>query len=84
VNHRNQSSLCLLQKPFQKSDRPLQAGVNDYIQSGKFGIGEAAAEIQALLEQLSKTYPSDTISGNITIATEAIKSIESNPSLMEA
>lgn len=44
-------------------------------------IIEAAAEIQALLEQLDKTYSTDTTVGKMTLATEAIAQIEGNPSL---
>lgn len=46
-------------------------------------LDEAAAEIQALLEQLSKTYPADTTTGKMKLATEVIESIESNSTLME-
>ena len=61
----------------------------DYIQGNYYAAGEkqnlaeAAAEIQALLEQLSKTYPADTTTGKMRIATEVIDRIESNPTLME-
>jgi phosphoenolpyruvate-protein kinase (PTS system EI component) len=46
-------------------------------------LAEAAAEIQQLLEQLSKTYSTDTTSGKMAIATEAIKHIESNRTLRQ-
>lgn len=46
-------------------------------------LAEAAAQIQALLEQLSKTYPADTTTGKMKLATEVIERIESNPTLME-
>ncbi|MGB3191777.1 MAG: hypothetical protein WBB43_20440 [Limnoraphis sp.] len=42
-------------------------------------LAEAAAEIQQLLEQLDKSYPSDTMSGRMQIATEAVSQIENNP-----
>lgn len=45
-------------------------------------LAEAAAEIQQLLEQLDKSYPSDTMSGRMQIATEAVSQIENNPALM--
>ncbi|MEM7726826.1 MAG: hypothetical protein AAF208_10700 [Cyanobacteria bacterium P01_A01_bin.45] len=44
-------------------------------------LAEAAAEIQELLEQLSKTYDTDTYSGKGQIADEIIKNIENNPGL---
>ncbi len=46
-------------------------------------LAETAAEIQQLLEQLDKSYSTDTTAGKMTIATEAIKQIESNPTLMK-
>jgi uncharacterized protein YjbI with pentapeptide repeats len=42
---------------------------------------EAAAEIQQLLEQLEKSYPANTTTGKMQIATEAISQIDSNPAL---
>lgn len=45
-------------------------------------LAEAAAEIQQLLEQLDKSYPSDTMSGRMQIATEAISQIENDSDLM--
>lgn len=44
---------------------------------------EAAAEIQKLLEQLSQTYSTDTLSGRMQLATEVVTRIESNPNLMQ-
>ena len=44
-------------------------------------LAEAATEIQALLEQLEKTYPTDTTTGKMALATEAITQIENNPNL---
>lgn len=45
-------------------------------------LAEVAAEIQQLLEQLEKSYPTNT-TGKMALATEAIKQIEANPTLME-
>ncbi|MGI2907653.1 hypothetical protein [Tolypothrix sp. VBCCA 56010] len=44
-------------------------------------LAEAAAEIQQLLRQLEQSYPIDTTTGKMIIATEAIKHIESDPAL---
>jgi uncharacterized protein YjbI with pentapeptide repeats len=44
-------------------------------------ITEAASEIQALLDQLSTTYPTDTITQRATLAEAAIVQAQSNPSL---
>ncbi|MFB2892078.1 pentapeptide repeat-containing protein [Aerosakkonemataceae cyanobacterium BLCC-F50] len=45
-------------------------------------LAETAAEIQQLLEQLDKSYSTDTTAGKMAITTEAIKQIESNPTLL--
>ncbi|MCP6761209.1 MAG: pentapeptide repeat-containing protein [Fischerella sp. CENA71] len=45
-------------------------------------LAEAAAEIQALLEQLSQSYPTETMSGKMALAAEATQRIENNPTLM--
>jgi GH25 family lysozyme M1 (1,4-beta-N-acetylmuramidase) len=44
-------------------------------------LAQAAAEIQQLLEQLEKSYPANTTTGKMQIATEAISQIDSNPPL---
>ncbi|NEO23608.1 MULTISPECIES: hypothetical protein [unclassified Moorena] len=59
----------------------------DYIQGNYYAAGknqslaDAAAEIQALLEQLEKTYSTGTTKGKMMIATEAIEQIDSHPKL---
>lgn len=45
-------------------------------------LAEAATQIQQLLEQLDKSYPTNTTQEKMAIATEAIKQIEANPTLM--
>lgn len=42
-------------------------------------LAEAAAEIQQLLDQLSKTYPAMTVAEKATIAAKAMEEIESKP-----
>jgi hypothetical protein len=56
---------------------------NNYIYNEKQNLSEAATEIQQLLEQLSESHPTDTTRGRMEVATEAIKRIESNPTLMQ-
>ncbi|MBW4568068.1 MAG: CHAT domain-containing protein [Tolypothrix carrinoi HA7290-LM1] len=57
----------------------------DYIQGNNYENGrhqdlaDAAAEIQKLLEQLDKSYPTDTTLGKMQVAAETIKAIENNP-----
>ncbi|MEG4530513.1 CHAT domain-containing protein [Microcoleus sp. D2_18a_D3] len=48
----------------------------------KQNLAEAANEIQQLLEQLSKNNRTDTMTGKMKVAGEAIEQIESNPALM--
>ena len=58
----------------------------DYIENDSEqgqSLADAAAEIQNLLEQLEKTYPTDTTVNKMKIATEAIGQIENNPALMQ-
>lgn len=49
----------------------------------KQDLAEAAAEIQKLLEQLEKSYPTDTTAGKMNMAAAAIEEIENNPTLMQ-
>lgn len=56
---------------------------NYYASREKQSLTEAAAEIQKLLEQLDKSYPSNTTTGKMAIATEAIQYIDSNQTLAQ-
>ncbi|NES71551.1 MAG: hypothetical protein F6K24_43300 [Okeania sp. SIO2D1] len=47
----------------------------------KQNLAEAAAEIQELLEQLSKTYPTTTEKEQLELAVEAADEIQNNPTL---
>ena len=42
-------------------------------------LAEAVAEIQALLQQLEQTYPTNTTTEQMVVATKVIEQIESNP-----
>lgn len=46
-------------------------------------LAEAAAEIQDLLKQLEQTAPAETMTEKMTLATQAIAQIESNPTLKQ-
>lgn len=46
-------------------------------------LKQAAADIQALLEQLEQTYPTNTTPGKMAIATEAIERIDNDPKLTQ-
>lgn len=46
-------------------------------------LAEAAQEIQELLQQLDKSYSTETRPERMTFAEEAIKQVEENPSLFE-
>ncbi|BAZ02381.1 hypothetical protein NIES37_63930 [Tolypothrix tenuis PCC 7101] len=59
----------------------VQYSFNTYTQEQKQNLCEAAAEIQKLLEYLEQSYPTETTSGKMAVATETIKHIESNPTL---
>lgn len=59
----------------------IQNSFNTHTQQQKQNLAEAAAEIQELLEQLEKSYPTETTTGKMVLATETIKCIENNPTL---
>ncbi|MDZ8028282.1 MAG: hypothetical protein RMY36_013620 [Nostoc sp. SerVER01] len=61
----------------------IKDSFNTYTQEQKQNLADAAAEIQELLQQLEKSYPIDTTTGKMTVATETIKRIESDPKLVE-
>ena len=42
-------------------------------------LSEAVAEVQQILEQLSQTYPMETVSEKTVAAAEVIKKIDANP-----
>lgn len=44
-------------------------------------LAETAAEIQQLIEQLEKSYPTNTTTGKMKVADELISRIDSNPTL---
>lgn len=52
-------------------------------ESQEQNLAQAAKEIQELLEQLDKTYPSDTMPGKIKIAEEVITQIDNNSTRAE-
>ncbi|MBD2211893.1 pentapeptide repeat-containing protein [Nostoc linckia FACHB-104] len=59
----------------------IQIQGNYYTAAQQQNLAQAAAEIQVLLKQLEQTYPTTTTSEQMIVAAEAIKHIESNPSL---
>jgi hypothetical protein len=61
----------------------VQNSFNTYTQEQKQNLADAAAEIQQLLIQLEKSYSTDTTSGKMTVATEAIRHIENDPKLVK-
>ena len=56
---------------------------NSKTSESKQTLAEAAQEIQQLLEQLSQTYPTQTLTQKAVVAEEAVKEIENNPTLKE-
>lgn len=59
----------------------IGGNINNYTPQQKQTLADAAKEIQALLEQLGKTYSTDSTTDKMIVAAEAIKQIESNPTL---
>ena len=54
---------------------------NYYAASERQTLAQAASDIQQLLEQLDKSYSTDTTFGKMAVATEAIKCIDNDPNL---
>ncbi len=55
--------------------------IHNYAPEQKQSLAEAAAEIHQLLQQLDQDYATDTQQGQEVAVQEAIKRIESNPTL---
>ncbi|NEP46962.1 MAG: hypothetical protein F6K35_50375 [Okeania sp. SIO2H7] len=61
-----------------------QAKVGGIINEGEQqNLAEAVAQVQRILDQLSQTYPANTVTEKMVIATEAIKEIEADPTLKQ-
>jgi hypothetical protein len=56
----------------------LGGTINNYPSEQKQTLAEAAAEIQQLLQQLEQTYPTNTTTEQMVVATKAIERIESD------
>jgi uncharacterized protein YjbI with pentapeptide repeats len=52
-------------------------------ESQQQNFAEAAREIHQLLQELDQTYPTTTTADKMAVATEAIKRVESNPTLKQ-
>jgi|GEM_PF-5898368 len=66
----------------------IERNEGDYVQNNKYSgqpqtLAEAAAEIQILLQQLEKTYPTTTTSEKMVVAAQAVTQIETNPLLKQ-
>ncbi|MCH8505582.1 MAG: hypothetical protein LAT50_14835 [Ectothiorhodospiraceae bacterium] len=65
-----------------KNENGIIAGVFNGSEQNKT-LAEAAKEIEALLQQLDKSYPSETLSDQMNLAQVAIKQVEENPTLVD-
>jgi hypothetical protein len=59
----------------------VQSILHNYAPEQRQSLVEAAAEIQQLLQQLEQSYPTNTPLERQAVVTEAIRHIESNPTL---
>jgi hypothetical protein len=59
----------------------LEKKYNHISAEKKLDLAEAAAEIQRLLGQLSKTYPSENPAEQLNLTAKAVATIESNPTI---
>jgi Pentapeptide repeats (8 copies) len=68
----------------QMCDNNARQQVNQHnYSSGEKSLADAAQEIQALLDQLSRIYPTDTMAAKIDFAKEAIERINNDSSLSQ-
>jgi hypothetical protein len=66
-----------------KDNARQQANQYNYSLEQQRNLNEAAAEIQGILEQLSTTHSTETVSGRMQLATAAVTRIENDSSLMK-
>lgn len=66
-----------------KDNARQQANQYNYSLEQQRDLNEAAAEIQGILEQLSTTHSTETVSGRMQLATAAVTRIENDSSLMK-
>ncbi|WP_414755236.1 pentapeptide repeat-containing protein [Anabaena sp. CCY 9910] len=59
----------------------IGGNITNYNPEQKQNLAQAAADIQQLLNQLSRTYPTTTTSEKMTVVAKAVDEIESNPTL---
>ncbi|MCP2731612.1 leucine-rich repeat domain-containing protein, partial [Limnofasciculus baicalensis] len=57
--------------------------VNNYNDTDKQSLAEAAKEIQELMEQLATTYNTDSMGAKVEFAGEIVKQIDANPNLTQ-
>ena len=58
-------------------------GVEIINESQQQNLPEAVAQVQKILQQLSQSYPTNTTTEQMIVATETIKKIESDPNLKQ-
>ncbi|MHC5761893.1 pentapeptide repeat-containing protein [Nostoc sp.] len=63
------------------SANKIGGNITNYTPEQKQNLAQAAADIQQLLNQLGQTYPTNTPLEKQIVVTEALKEIESNPTL---
>ena len=63
-----------------KEGAKVAAEINEAQQQN---LSAAVAEVQQILQQLSQTHPSGTVTEKMAIATEAVKQIEGDPTLKQ-
>ena len=54
-----------------------------YYEGKSRNLADAAADIQQLLNQLEKSYPTNTTTEQMVVATKAVERIESDPTLKQ-
>jgi predicted lipid-binding transport protein (Tim44 family) len=76
-------SIKLDNRTFIYGDYNSKETISNYTSNQKQNLVEAAAEIQKLLNQISKTHPIETTQEKMIIAAEVVEEIENSPTLKQ-
>lgn len=89
INTRIENNMSGERKIYMGSGNYNERIEGDFVQGNKYMGGEkqtlaqTAAEIQALLKQLEKTYPTDSTANQMVVAAKAVEQIEGNSTLKQ-
>jgi len=79
IKHKSSSGNIYCNESFIGTN--LDFRIKDRAEAERENLVETLTEVQEVLQQLSQTYPTNTVTEKIVIAAEASKQIEANPAL---